>query len=387
MVRNRKQADGPSRGRHRVVSMWSLIAVALLLVTAGFSVAVAAAAQIATGPLTIDGDPIVSLAPGRPGGPAIYAVGGSGFYRSVDGGTTWERAGDVPPPGQLVIAEDDPTLLLAGDHPPCARGGEPEILHRSIDGGVGWQPIGEAEGVRPFAVWADAGLAVGGACDGLRVSTDAGQTWQPVEVPDLLGYDLTAFVPVPSAGEVPTVESGAAAVPAALVVATSEGGTSRLHAITFADPTAPTVSPVLTEFWGLGAVASRTMAGAPSLFLVAATDGVRLSIDEGATWEVRRNGLEPVTLEQDPLVAGVPADVDPASFGITSIALDPIKGGRISIGTVDGVYATDDAGANWTRLDGAEGAIGKLGLSEDGAALFAETADGVVVIEIPAEIG
>lgn len=313
--------------------------------------------------LAIDGDPAATLVPG--GAAVTYAVGRQGLYRTDDGGATWATAGPVPPDGQVMVAVDDPGLLLAGDHPPCARGGgEPAILHRSGDGGVSWRSASGGEGVQPIAAWADASLALGAACDGLRLSTDGGATWSPLGV-DLASREVTTFTPIVSDG----------AAPGGFVATTSEGGSSDLWRLDLSDPSAPVRGPVLKEFWGIGALAARD-----DLVLLGAADGVWVSADAGESWDRRRAGLESVTLPDDPLVAGVPPDIEPNSFGITAVAIDPATDGRLVAGTAVGVFTSDDEGASWVRLDGADGPISALAIAPDGQHIFAETEDGVVVL-------
>jgi hypothetical protein len=112
--------------------------------------------------------------------------------------------------------------------------------------------------------------------------------------------------------------------------------------------------------------------------VLGAADGPWVSIDGGATWKQRRNGLEDVTLDVDPLVEGVPEDAEPGSFGITAVAIDPGEFGRLHVGTPNGVYVTDDAGGSWTRVEGIDGAISALVVAPKGNRFFAETENGVV---------
>jgi len=356
------------------------LVVLVALVGGGAPLLTRAQAALDAGPLEVGGDPISILVPGRIGGPAIFAVGARGLYRTENGGATWTIAGPPPPGGRLVVAEDDARQLLVGDHPPCARGGDGAPLQRSADGGATWQPATDGEDTRPLALWTGAGVALGVACDGPRVSTDGGVSWSPAGV-DLGGLDVTSFAAVATAGPPPTPAAGTPAAPIGFIVATSEGGTSRLHRLDLTDSSVPTLSGVLLEFWGLGAVAARG-----DVVAIGAADGVRISRDGGATWDLRRRGLEAVTLAESPLVAGVLLDTPPGSFGIDALMLDPGENGRLYAGTADGVYASPDTGDTWRRLDGADGPVVNLAFGIETDVLFVETAAGVVVVPI-GEVG
>jgi photosystem II stability/assembly factor-like uncharacterized protein len=69
----------------------------------------------------------------------VYIGTGNGVYRSLDGGTRWERLpGELAAPGALSLAVSpaDPNLIYAG----TGRG-----LFRSIDGGRTWSAAGPNE--------------------------------------------------------------------------------------------------------------------------------------------------------------------------------------------------------------------------------------------------
>ncbi len=349
-------------GEH-VIGRWALLAL-LAAILSPIVMSAGASASSSAEALVVDGDPVLTLVPG--GGDTIYAAGRNGLYRTDDGGQIWTTAGPAPPDGRVIVAEGDPTLLLAGDHPPCARGGgEPPILHRSGDGGASWQSVAGGEGVQPLAAWADAGIALGAACDGLHLSVDGGATWEPLAV-DLEGSEVTAFAPIRLEGEAPV--SG-------LVATTSEGGTSRLWRLDLADPAALVKGPVLKEFWGLGALVATG-----DTILLGTADGVWRSDDSGVSWTRQRSGLEGVTLADDPLVAGVPPDVEPKSFGVAALWLDPADGDHVLAGAADGVYASRDRGATWERLDGVDGPVVVLAIVPDTGGVLAGTEDGVVLL-------
>ncbi len=328
----------------------------------------ALASLVSVRPLTVDGDPIVTLVPAPAGAETIYVVGRVGLYRTSDGGETWEPAGPPPPPGRLVAAQDSPLILLAGSRPPCARGGGDDVnLSRSEDGGATWQPISGEIGVEPLAIWREAELAVAAGCAGLRISRDTGRIWAdlPILPP---GSEVTAFAPL---------ATGDAAQPSALLATTSEGGTSRLFHLDLADTANPALSDPLIEYWGLG-----SLTGSEERYVLGAATGVWISTDQGATWARHRNGLEPVTISVDPLVATepIPDEELQRGFGIDAVAADPASPDGLYAGTINGLFASEDAGATWQRVEGVDGRVTTLVLAPEAVQLFAQTSEGVVVV-------
>jgi hypothetical protein len=314
-------------------------------------------------PLVIDGDPAITVVSG---GGAVYVAGRQGLYRPNATSGRWTTAGAEPPDGRLVVAEDDPELLLAGDHSPCARGGgEPPILHRSGDGGASWQPVAGGEDVQPLAAWAVAGMSLGAGCDGLHLSVDGGATWNPLAV-DLEGSEVTGFGPIRDGGDAPV---------GGLIATTSEGGTSRLWRLDLGDPTAPVKGPVLKEFWGVGAVVATG-----GTILLGTADGVWRSDDAGVGWTRQRTGLEAVTLADDPLVAGIPPEIEPNSFGVTALWLDPFDDDHVLAGTAGGVYISRDGGTSWDRLDGVDGPVVAVAVLPETGGILAESEDGVALL-------
>ncbi len=323
--------------------------------------------------LSVDGDPIVTLVRAPVGAAAVYAAGQAGLYRTSDGGKQWEPAGPPPPPGRLVVAEDNPRILLAGSRPPCARGGGDDVnLSRSDDGGATWQPVPGEIGVEPLAIWGEAELAIAADCAGLRISGDSGGSWTefPVLPP---GSEVTAFAPL---------LTGDPAQPAALLATTSEGGTSRLFHLDLADPANPALSDPLIEYWGLG-----SLTGSEERYVLGAATGVWISTDQGATWARHRNGLEPVTISVDPLVATepIPDEELQRGFGIDAVAGDPTSPDHLYAGTIDGLYASTDAGATWQPVEGVDGRVTTLVLAPEADRLFAQTPEGVIVVPMQPE--
>jgi hypothetical protein len=308
----------------------------------------------------VDGDPITQLVPAVPGAGALFAVGGEGLYRGDAAGVKWELVGEVPPAGEIVASADGAEILLAGSTPSCGRGDGGTPLSRSTDGGATWNEVSDVADIRPLAIWGEDELALGADCAGLQVSTDNGDSWVPVDGLES-GREITAFAVVVG-------DEGRRV----LVGSTGEGGTSQLFEIDMSDPAAPEVSEPLKEYFGLGAVA-----GIDEQRFLAGPEGVWVSDNRGDEWTLSASGLEDVVLSVDPLLEPIPEEEMERGFGLRSMATDPANTDQIALGSVDGVYLSDDGGEAWTGLDGIEGEIERIVISETGGLVFVQAEDEV----------
>lgn len=311
----------------------------------------------------VDGDPVTALVPAAAGAAARYAVGGAGLYRGNADGAEWEVVGENPPAGEIVAPADGSETLLAGEAPDCGRGGGGTPLSRSTDGGATWDEVSDVADIRPLAIWGDDDLALGAECSGLMVSTDNGDVWTAVAGFEL-GRQVTAFAVV--------AEDEGRRV---LVGATGEGGTSQLLEFDLADPDAPEVSEPLKEYFGLGAVA-----GVGEQRFLAGPEGVWVSSDRGEEWTLRKSGLEDVVLSVDPLQEAIPEEEMERGFGLRAIAVDPANADHLAIGSIDGVYLSDNGGEEWTKVDGVDGEIQRIVISETGGVVFAQSEDEVLTV-------
>lgn len=119
----------------------------------------------------------------------VFAATGSGLYRSDDGGTEWREISDLRNSylHAVVFRPDQPDRMYvyaASDESP---------VYRSEDGGDSWAPVGEglpdarpADTLRLHPANPETVIYAGDADDEtshLFVSTDAGATWERVDLP------------------------------------------------------------------------------------------------------------------------------------------------------------------------------------------------------------
>ncbi|MEJ7837285.1 MAG: hypothetical protein WKF81_00595 [Thermomicrobiales bacterium] len=254
--------------------------------------------------LAIEDEPIERLALPTGDYSNAYVASSESLFEQ-NSSSAWIRIADAPPVGEIIFDGADPDVILVGDEGDCFRGGGGAAFQSSIDGGQSWtEATGDSQFIRPLAVWSESDLIVGAGCEGLLVSRDLGESWTIV-ADDLLGLSVTGFA---------TIENREQTVLAGL---TGEGGTSRLYELDLSESGETTVEEPLLEYYGIGA-----LAGYEDRIFVGSITGVSSSFDGGETWVVDRAGLEDVTLERDPLVDGLPADLDPSNYGLYALALD-----------------------------------------------------------------
>jgi hypothetical protein len=203
------------------------------------------------------------------------------------------------------------------------------------------------------------------------VSRDGGRTWgAEVALPGGLA-NLSAAV---------AIAANHTDIPAALVIGTSEGGTSRLWALDLSDPASPRFGDhELVSFWGQGAPAGRG-----DRLVVGAPVGVWVSSDPDQ-WH--RDGLEDVvTVSDDPGREGVSRAERERGYGFGAVAVDPADPDHLWAGAVRGLYESRDAGRQWQLVDGvgADAAIAALVVAPGDARLLVQTDAGVVVVPLRA---
>ncbi len=317
------------------------------------------------GPLKVAGRPVRALAL-APASPVRYALVAGGLARSDDHGQTWRQVASLELPWVLA-SPHAPLTLYSGDVAPCYMGGPDPIFRRSTDGGETWAELPGGRGIRPVAEHPQRrGMLYGISCNGFHVSADGGQAWQ-LTCPTM-GWDITALLPV--AGD--TVRF--------LAALTSEGGSSHLARFDEAGKALPDPTPGL-EFWGRGVLAQ----AGHTLYLADST-AVWRSDDGGDHWVAFKDGLADVVLALDPNVHGMSEEDSRRGYGLLALAPDPARPQRLAVGTVRGLYLSEDRGEHWRPF--APEALGQLkvtGVTWDPAAhgtLYATTPQGVLVVSV-----
>ena len=315
----------------------------------------------AVAPLEINGEPATDLAIEPVSGEARYAAAGTELF-AADGSGGWTAAGFSPNLEKMIVDTRNPDVLWAGTSRECYRGGGISLsLMQSTDGGATWTETGPG-GLVPLASWIDTGVVIAHDCSGLQVSFDSGASWMmPEGLP--MGSQVTAFT-VASSPE-------SAAGLTLLVGVTSEGGTSNLYRVDLSDRDNVRVDGPLQTYYGFGSLEVEDTGA----ILLGAPQGVLRSDDGGESWTVLRSGLESTTLEQDP-IESFPTDVEPGSFGLTSML---VANGQTYVSGIDGVYQRSESDESWTKVVDLDSEVEALAVEPGTGALLIEQDEGGVL--------
>jgi photosystem II stability/assembly factor-like uncharacterized protein len=261
-------------------------------------------------------------ATGVAGVPGVYYIGvnNGGVWKTTDYGRSWTPIFDGEPTGSvgaIAVAPSDPQTLYVGSGEGLQR---PDLsvgdgIYKSTDGGRTWRHLGLRDGQQIPAVLVDPhdpsrvfaavlGHPYGPNTErGVYRSTDGGETWQRMLYKD----------------------ENTGAVDLAFDPANSQ----TVYAVLWAARQAP---------WEIG-----------SSWSLAANNGLYKSTDGGTTWQ--------------PLTVGLPGGAE--GLGRIGLAVSPSAPGRLYavVGARQGggVYRSDNAGAEWRRVNGDERLWGRDG--------------------------
>jgi len=338
-----------------------------------------AARWVLTGPLGgPQGSPRALAVDPRAPQTLYAAFGGTGVYRTTDGGRTWRKAdGGLPGPDANALAVASTGAVYA-----AVSGG----VYTSTDAGDTWESVDRGLPSNPDArVLATdpvtAGTLYAGVDRyGVYKSTDAGQTWRPASA-GLTAKSVRALAVAPS-------------TPRTLYVGTESGGTYRSR------DAAQSWQAVNT---GLEDLAVRSLAVDPTdaeAVYAGTNHAVFKTTDAGGHWVAAANGLPEVAVNALIVDPEMPHTVCAATEGdgvfqttdggatwyaasgglqdrtVRLLALDPDVPETLYAGTGSRLYKTDDAGAQWQSLTGAPVPVNAVVVDPAApATLYAATGD------------
>jgi photosystem II stability/assembly factor-like uncharacterized protein len=237
--------------------------------------------------------------------------GGSGSGGSGGGQATWTQLGlkgDRVP--YLAVDRTSPSTIFVG----TSQGSNDEGFFRTTDGGKTWPPAPQLKQVWPTGLAAspkqDITLADVGV-DGISRSVDGGNTWTPT---NFAGNSYGIWFD-PNSSTV-WLSDGAQ------IWRSADAGITWAKALNMGLPAA--VSVEFPTFDG------------SKLYVAVGANGVYASSDGGNTFTAANTGLPSMM-----------------SFGdVIALAADPSRPGVVLAQTShQGLYRTDDSGANWTKVD------------------------------------
>ena len=276
-------------------------------------------------------DAVVRALVNHPHNPEItYAGSDRGLYRSNDAGETWKLI-DCPLSRHnvwaLAIDPKEPAYMFAGTGTP-----KPPGMFRSMDGGVSWEqrPIEVAAECAAVGIPRTTGIAIDPMnrdsvwmsieVDGVRHSTDRGETWQT----------LGNKIPNPDAHNVLVVEGPPKTIIVVvnrdLFTSTDDGMSWKAHHLKSSFPT----------IYPRGIAVQPGNGKTVFLTIGDATPGtigtVMRSQDAAATWEE----------------LSLPV---PANSAMWTVHMQPTNPKRVFAGSRYGyLYQSEDEGTTWTKL-------------------------------------
>jgi photosystem II stability/assembly factor-like uncharacterized protein len=321
------------------------------------------AAQPAEGLLSINGLPVSHLI-GHPDSTPIYGLTPAGLYRSNTGAANWALMNTSPPVSDtIVIAPGQPDTLYGGTGYPCYKGGDDVLMWKSEDGGQSWDELPAGRNLQPLAVHPqDADRVYARGCDGPWLSLDGGLTWQ-LQGDDLfLVHNLLRAAPA-SADNWQTVYLGTA----------TEGGAGALLGSDNGGTDWAIYTPPNVDIWAVAALIVDPIS--PTHLYFAEPHAFWGSSNGGTAWYTSTHGLADVVYD--------PTAPITHTYGLYSLTYLPGDLDNLLLGTVRGLYGSDDRGHTWAKLSGPpwqnERVSALLLRSAEPTKLFVTTPSGVYV--------
>jgi photosystem II stability/assembly factor-like uncharacterized protein len=251
--------------------------------------------------------------PGR--ADALYAsTDRSGFLESLDRGETWHGLGtppNAPNDSATVVAQAAARTVPLALYAATDTGDPATSVWRTRDGGRHWEPAGGDLPETPTSVVvapSDPDVAYATlSIHGIFATRDGGARWAAAD-PGLRSSVIAVDPVRPRTVYVGTYGAG--------VKKTDDGGATWRDASLGID--ASMVSALVVAPWP-----------SPTLFALTYGGGPFASADDGRTWRSLKSGLPR------------------SSTDLIALAPDPTRVGAVYIGTHDGLYVSDDAGATW----------------------------------------
>lgn len=308
------------------------------------------------GALAVDSQGVLYAGTGEAGpGGGSSTYGGSGLYRSADGGENWESLGleETNRIGRVVIdPKDDDRIWVAGTGPLYKKGGG-RGLYLSTNGGESFTRVLAGENdtagavdvaVDPTnsdvvyaAMWdnyreRDRRLYEG-LGSGLFKTTDGGATWKRVGTPYLgprpdVGRIGVAVAKTATGTVVYANASGASGVYSGFFSSTDGGATW-----TTGQPPANPQNSFYVYGWWFGRI---YVDPADPQHVYQAALVLQESKDGGRTWANAPGGCSNIC--------------DNGHADQHAMAYDPKAPGRVYLGNDGGVFRSDDNGARWSRF-------------------------------------
>lgn len=242
---------------------------------------------------------------GVPGDPSTYYFGtaGSGVWKTINGGQTWVCVSDSRRLGGIAavtLAPTDKEIVYVA--PSGGRGETAGGLLRSTDGGRSWDQVIDHDAIASVVVDAkNANNVLAAGAQGVWRSTDGGQHWT-LTLADAGRGEILAADP-----DNPQIDYVGVAPPVA-----GRGGRGGGSARVGAGGVAPSMTPAEAA---------------------AHPHEVYVTHDGGATWSAASESGLPV-----------------GNHGTLALAVAPGTGGeRAYIYLAQGIWRTDDGGAQWTK--------------------------------------